>query len=110
MPVEGWTNVSIKVDQSKRIKRLFDTIIGKEVKWFEWCGQMLDNAVLRERFLKENYPYIRFVGNVKNGCVLEDTRTKSVVNVTIRGSKITSSPSGESYIIYAMLTPRLILD
>ena len=89
---------------------MFDTVLDKDTKWIEWVGLILENALLREKFLKQTFPYIRFVGNVKNGCVLEDTKLKTVVNVTIRGNKITSVPSGEQYILFALLTPRLVLE
>ena len=110
MPLEGWTNLSIKKERMAKFKRMFDTISDKQFEWVDWVSNILESSLLREKFVKENFPYIRFVGNVKNGCVLEDTRTKAVVNVTIKGSKITSMPHGEQYVLYAMLTPRLLLE
>lgn len=110
MPLEGWTNLSLKKDKMAKLKRMFDTVADKETKWIDWTSDVMESALLREKFVKENFTHIRFVGNVKNGCVLEDTRTKQVINITIKGSKITSYPHGEQYILYAMLTPRLLLE
>src|SRR3990167_897153 len=110
MPVQGWTNISMQKEKQAKLKRMFDTTIGKEPKLVDWVTSILESALLREKFLKQNLPYIRFVGNVKNGCVLEDTRTKTVVNIAIKGNKVTSVPSGEQYILFALLTPRLLLE
>ena len=110
MPLEGWTNLSLKKESAAKLKRMFDTLLDKDTKWIEYVGLVLENALLREKFLKQTFPYIRFVGNVKNGCVLEDTRIKIVVNISIKGNKITSTPSGEQYILFALLTPRLVLE
>ena len=110
MTVQGWSNLSLKKDTLARLKRLFDTTMDKETKWIDWISDALEGSLLREKFLKQNLSYIRFVGNVKNGCVLEDTRTKQVVNVTVKGNKITSVPHGEQYILYAIITPRFLIE
>ena len=110
MPPPKYANLSLLQERQIKIRKMYDQLFGKNTPWVDWVGNTLDSALLHEKYLKEKFPHIRFIGNVKNGCVLEDTRTKSVVNVVIKGDKVTSTPHGEQYVLFALLTPRLLLD
>jgi hypothetical protein len=109
MPRDNYTNLTIKDPKRyARIKRLM-LLNTEEIQWIDWVADVLENCARREQYLKQTFPHIRFVGAVKNGCVLEDKNEKHIVNVIIDKGKVIATPHREEYVLYVCLSPRVVL-
>ncbi len=107
MPKPGWTNLSIKTDDYDRARRLFDTEVTTNLSWTEWLVDTILSAMERKKFLKAKYPHLRFIGNTETGCVIEDTKARKIVNITLKNGRLESSDKDEQYLIFSSLNPEL---
>ena len=110
MPPKLYGNVSILKEKQAKIKRIYEAVFGKNASFPDWVSDTLESAITREQILQKNFVHIKFLARIKNGCVLQDTKTGDVIQVTLNGTKITAKPEGEQYVLFALLNPRLLFE
>lgn len=109
MPKEGWTNLSIRTVDYDKARRMFDTEVSTNLSWSDWVIDTLMSAMERKKFLRSKYPHLRFIGNTESGCVIEDTKSKKIITLTLKNGRLESSEKDEQYLIFSSLNPELRL-
>ncbi len=109
MPKKGYTNLSVDDKLYAKFSRDYDRMIKprRKISLAQYGTNLLRTAIAREIFLIENYPNLRFVGIIENGCIIEDTRKHEIVKVRIKGKNIVTDKKGDDwdYVFFAIIHP-----
>lgn len=103
----GYTGLSIEEKAYARLRRSFDTTIDTEKTFTVWAMDVMESAVIREKAITKLYPGLRYVGNKTGGCILEDSKSKQIIEISVGKNLLTCSQHKGicSHILFAVLHP-----
>ena len=107
----GYTSLSIEEKIYDKIRRRWDSYVFNktDLTFTQWHTMIVLNNIDKIKFLKNNFPHLKFVKVIENGLVIEDTKKKKFVQVILNGKKLHSNIIGDEYLLFAALHPELKL-
>ena len=103
----GYTSLSIEEKAYARLRRNFDVTILTEKTFTQWALDVMESAVYREEKINKLYPSLRYVGNKTGGCIIEDSKSKKIIEVSVGKNLLSCSQHKGicNHILFAVLHP-----
>lgn len=105
MPRQNYANLTVDAARSDKLRRSFEMTKITSRSFSAW---LIDNGELsleKVLYLKKIYPHFKFIENVDNMFLFEDTKANKIIKVEWKDGKPVSNEKNEDYIIYALLHP-----
>lgn len=105
------TNLTIKIEQSERLKSNFERLNVKGDKSFtQWVIEQLDALLEKQEFMKIYAPFLEFVTIHGESLLIKDTKKNIIAEIILKSEKLFCNSCGVDdceHVDYALMANEL---